>query len=61
MLDQPTHDEKFRTLQGEETGWGYWFNTPPVQHATWTHEDWIKFIGDRWFRRNTQQQEEQAA
>lgn len=49
--EQPTHEQKLRTLQGEETGWGYWISAPPVPANQWTNEDWIRFIGTRWYRK----------
>lgn len=49
--EQPTHDEKLRTYRGEETGWGYWISTPPVPANLWPDEDWIRFIGNSWFRK----------
>lgn len=51
--EQPTHDEKLRTLQGEETGWGYWISAPPVPTHLWTDEDWLRFIGTRWYRKTS--------
>lgn len=56
--EQPTLDEKRRTLNGEETGWGYWMQVPPVSTHLWTNDDWIRFIGTNWFRRKTQAEEE---
>lgn len=49
--EQPTYQVKIATLNGTETGWGYWMQVPPVTTALWTDEDWIRFIGDRWFRK----------
>jgi hypothetical protein len=51
MKEQPTEQEKIDTLKGEETGWGYWMQVPPVSTALWNNHDWIRFIGDKWFRK----------
>lgn len=48
---QPTEEEKIATLRGEETGWGYWMQVPPVSTHLWNNQDWIRFIGDKWFRK----------
>ena len=49
--EQPTEDEKLRTFRGEETGWGYWISAPPVPTNLWNDHDWIRFIGNRWYRK----------
>jgi hypothetical protein len=57
--EQPTQEVKLATLRGEETGWDYRFDPgllPPgandhaPPHMRWSPEDWIRFIGDHWFR-----------
>lgn len=52
--EQPTREEKLRVLRGE-TGfnsgdWNFQFAAPPVHHNFWGPSDWIKYIGDNWFR-----------
>lgn len=47
--EQPTYQTKVATLNGAETGWGYWMQVPPVTTALWTDDDWIRFIGSNWF------------
>lgn len=49
--EKPTHEVMVATLQGKETGWTYRFHVPPVTHDKWTHDDWIRHIGDNWYRR----------
>lgn len=51
MLNQPTYAEKLATLLGEKTGWDFLMEVPPVSTYYWTNDDWIRFIGDRWFRK----------
>jgi len=46
---QPTHAEKLRTLEGQDTGWGYYFEPPPVPTGAWNHDDWVRYIGNRWY------------
>ncbi len=48
--DQPTYEVKFQTLNGSRTGWDYMFGVPPVPTQHWSFDDWIKYIGDQWFR-----------
>ena len=48
--EQPDEDTKLRTLRGERTGWDYVFRVPPVPHAQWSAHDWIRYIGDHWYR-----------
>ena len=48
--EQPDHATKVRTLNGEDTGWDYRCGVPYVHHL-WTAHDWIRYIGDRWFRK----------
>jgi hypothetical protein len=48
--DAPDLPTMLRTLRGEATGWSYRFRAPPVCTARWDDHDWIKFIGNRWFR-----------
>jgi hypothetical protein len=59
MKEQPTHEEKRRTLEGQETGWGYWLTAPPVPTGHWSYDDWIRFIGNRWYRKNSIKAQEQ--
>jgi hypothetical protein len=47
---QPTHEEKLATMRGEDTGWNYRFQVPGPSPNMWSHEDWIRYIGDNWFR-----------
>lgn len=47
--EQPTQEQKLATLRGEETGWGYWMQVPPVSTHLWNDHDWIRFIGTNWF------------
>ena len=49
--EQPTQEQKLATLRGEETGWGYWMQVPPVSTHLWTDADWIRFIGNKWFKK----------
>jgi hypothetical protein len=49
MKQQPTEQEKIDTLNGKETGWGYWMQVPPVSTHLWNDHDWIRFIGTNWF------------
>lgn len=51
--EQPTLEEKRRTLRGEDTGWGYWISAPPVPTNLWSDDDWIRFIGNRWYRKQS--------
>lgn len=53
---------RIATLLGQPTGWSYMFEVPsqegaspsgekpPVTHALWTTGDWLRWIGDRWYR-----------
>lgn len=49
--DQPDVQTKLETLRGEDTGWDYLFNVPPVPHWLWTYPEWVTYIGDNWFRK----------
>lgn len=49
--DQPTHAEKMATLNGQDTGWDYYYQTPPVYHGNWSDSDILRWIGDNWFRK----------
>ena len=57
---EPTPQEKIDTLNGQETGWGYWMQVPPVSTALWDNQDWIRFIGDKWFRKTNVQRSPNA-
>ena len=48
--DQPDEATKLSRMQGGYPGWDYCFKAPPVNTRLWTDYDWIRFIGDRWFR-----------
>lgn len=60
-MDEPTHEEKLATLRGEDTDWGYWVSVPPVPTTLWSPDDWIRFIGNRWYRRKDQRGDERNA
>ncbi len=60
MKDEPTHAEKLATLRGEETGWGYWISAPPVPTNLWSDEDWVRFIGTRWYRKASIKAQDQS-
>lgn len=50
---QPDYETKLRTLAGEHTGWDYYFigaMLPCQAHYAWNDDDWIRYIGDHWFR-----------
>jgi hypothetical protein len=49
--EQPTEQEKLDTLNGIEIDWGYWMQVPPVTTQNWNNQDWIRFIGDKWFKK----------
>ena len=49
--DTPTHAEMVATLGGEDTGWTFTCQVPPVCHVNWFDSDWIKWIGDGWRRK----------
>ena len=48
--EQPDLDTKLRIMRGEELGWDYRFQVPPVTTFFWTPHDWITWIGNNWFR-----------
>lgn len=57
IREQPDIDTKLRTLNMEDTGWDYMFDSgllPCSAHTLWNRYDWINFIGDHWFRRGSQ-------
>ena len=47
--NQPTNAVKLATLRGENTGWSYSFNVPPVSHDQWSNQNWVDYIGDHWY------------
>ena len=52
--DQPTEQEKLDALNGLPSSWGYIFDPvllPSTAHTLWTRYDWIRFIGDNWYRK----------
>ena len=49
----PTNEVKLATLRGENTGWSYGFNVPPVPTDQWSDQAWIIFIGDQWYPTKT--------
>ena len=48
---QPDAATRLATLLGQPTGWGYFFEVPPVPHNVWTTRDWLRHIGDHWYRK----------
>jgi len=55
--DQPDLNTKIDCLmKGGHPIWDYTFNVPPVTTRKWNHQDWINYIGDNWFRKNSAQE-----
>jgi hypothetical protein len=55
---QPSYEEKLSVMRGEPSKWEYSFDPkmlPCTAHTRWTAEDWIRFVGDRWFIKSPEQ------
>ena len=52
LCEQPDEQTKLRTLRGEDTGWDFSFYPPPVCTGFWNNNDWVAFIGHRWYRKD---------
>jgi hypothetical protein len=52
-MSQPTLQQKIDTINGQETGWMYMFGIPGTCTDAWEYDDWIRYIGDKWYPRQS--------